>query len=330
MNVIVLTAGLGTRLRPHTYSKPKPLVNVAGKPMLGHILDTIQMLAIEKLVCVTGYLGHRIEDFVTNHYNFPTSFIEQTELRGQAHAIYLTREVVTGPTLIVFGDGIFAADLEYLNRPTKEGIIFTQEVDDPRRFGVVELEDGYITRLVEKPETPVSNLAVIGVYYVPEVTRLYEAIAHIMEHNIQTRGEFYLADALQVMIERGERFRTERVEVWKDCGNPTALLETNRYLLENGRNYNGSVKRSIIIPPVYISDSAQIEHSVIGPYVSVAAGVKIKDSRITDSIINSGATIHSSILTGSLIGDDAYVQGEFKRLNVGDSSVLSSGWNGNG
>ncbi|NJK78850.1 MAG: NTP transferase domain-containing protein [Chloroflexaceae bacterium] len=325
MNVIVLTAGLGTRLRPHTYSKPKPLVNVAGKPMLGHILDTIQTLAIEQLVCVTGYLGHRIEEFVTANYNFPTRFIEQTQLLGQAHAIHLTRNVVSGPTLIVFGDGIFSADLEPLNRPGHDGTIFVREVEDPRRFGVVEVQNGVITRLVEKPDTPISNLAVIGVYYVPEANRLYEAISYIIEHNIQTKGEYYLADALQVMIDGGEVFRPETVDVWMDCGNPDALLATNRYLLENGRGYNGSVKRSIIIPPVYISESAQIEHSVIGPYVSVAAGARIKDSRITDSIINTRATIHSSILTGSLIGDDAYVEGEFQKLNVGDSSVLRFG-----
>lgn len=322
MNVIVLTAGLGTRLRPHTYTKPKPLVNVAGKPMLGHILDTLQPLAISRLICVTGYLGHRIQDFVTNNYNFPTTFIEQTELLGQAHAIYLTREVATGPTLIVFGDGIFDADLEPLNRKHDEGVIYAQEVDDPRRFGVAVVEDGRIVRLVEKPAEPISNLAVIGVYFVPEVQRLYDAIQTMIDNDIRTKGEYYLADALQIMIERGEVFRPERVAVWKDCGNPTALLDTNRYLLENGRSYNGSVKRSIIIPPVYISDSAQIENSVIGPHVSVAAGARIRDSRITDSIINAGAQISSTILTSSLIGDDAFVEGEFQKLNVGDSSIL--------
>lgn len=326
MNVIILTAGLGTRLRPHTYSKPKPLVNVAGKPMLAHILDALQMLVIDKLIFVTGYLGHRIEDFVRANYNYPACFIEQEELRGQAHAIYLTREAARGPALIVFGDGIFSADLERLNRANgNDGVIFVQEVEDPRRFGVAVVENGLITRLVEKPETPVSNLAVIGAYFVPEVRRLYDAINHLIEHNIQTKGEFYLADALQVMIDRGEHFVPEPVAVWKDCGNPTVLLETNRYLLENGRSYVGKVTRSVIIPPVYISDAAHIEDSVIGPYVSVAAGAKIKDSRIKDSIINSGAVIHSAMLSGSLIGDDAYVEGDFQRLNVGDSSELRFG-----
>ncbi len=326
MNVIVLTAGLGKRLRPHTFSKPKPLVNVAGKPMLGHILDTLSTLAIDKLIFVTGYMGGAIHQFVNENYNYPTEFIEQRELLGQAHAIHLTREVASGPTLIVFGDGIFSADLNRLNRMQDDGVIYVQEVEDPRRFGVAVVEDGYITRLVEKPEHPVSNLAVIGVYYTPDIAPLFAAIEHLIAHNIQTKGEFYLADALQIMIEQGHRFVPEQVSVWKDCGTPTALLESNRWLLEHGRSYVGGVTRSIIIPPVYIADTAQVEDSVIGPYVSVAAGVKIKDSRLKDSVINSGAYIKSALLSGSLIGNDAYVEGEFRQLNIGDSSELRSNW----
>lgn len=291
--------------------------------MLAHILDTLQGLVIDELVFVTGYMGGRVQEFVTTYYNYPARFIEQTELLGQAHAIHLTREVGHGPAMIVFGDGIFSGDLDRLNRYPEEGTIFVQEVEDPRRFGVAVVDDeGYITRLVEKPDTPISNLAVIGVYYIPEVSRLYEAIAHVIENKIQTKGEFYLADALQVLINNGERFCTERVEVWKDCGTPNALLDTNRYLLTHGRSYVGRAARSIIIPPVYISDTAHIEDSVIGPYVSVAAGAKIKDSRIKDSVINAGAYIQSAMLNASLIGDDAYVEGEFQQLNVGDSSEL--------
>lgn len=322
MQVVILTAGLGTRLRPHTFSRPKPLVNVAGKPMLAHILDGLPPLVIDELVFVTGYLGNQIQDFVQSQYSYPSRFIEQTELRGQAHAIHLTRDVVDGPALIVFGDGIFTADLAQLNRPTDEGVIFVQEVEDPRRFGVAVTENGHITRLIEKPDTPISNLAVIGVYYIPNMRRLYDAIDHIIENNLQTKGEFYLADALQAMINNGALFRTERVEVWKDCGTPAALLDTNRYLLEHGRSYIGNMTRSIVIPPVYISDSAHIENSVIGPYVSVAAGATVRDSRIKDSIINAGACINTVTLHNSLIGSDAYVDGAFQELNVGEASEI--------
>jgi glucose-1-phosphate thymidylyltransferase len=322
MQVIILTAGLGTRLRPHTFSRPKPLVNVAGKPMLAHVIDSLQTMVIDELVFVTGYLGEQIETFVTQQYSYPARFIEQTELRGQAHAIHLTREAVKGPVLIVFGDGIFGAELDKLNRPPSDGIIFVQEVEDPRRFGVTVVEDGYITRLIEKPETPVSNLAVIGVYYVPEACRLFEAIDYIIERNIQIKGEFYLADALQVMINNGDRFQPEQVEIWKDCGTPSALLDTNRYLLEHGRSYVGNMTRSIVIPPVYISDTAHIENSVVGPYVSVAAGARICDSRIKDSIINAGAHIRNVTLHKSLIGADAMVDGTFQELNVGEASEI--------
>ncbi len=290
--------------------------------MLAHILDSLPPLVIDELVFVTGYLGHQIEEFVKTQYNYPTRFLVQNELRGQAHAIHLAREVVSGPTLIVFGDGIFTADLSTLNRPTEEGVIFVQEVEDPRRFGVAVVEDGTITKLVEKPDTPVSNLAVIGVYFVPEAERLFAAIDHIMEHGLQTKGEFYLADALQVMINNGDRFVPQQVEVWKDCGTPASLLDTNRYLLEHGRSYVGNMTRSIVVPPVYISESAHIENSVIGPYVSVAAGASIRDSRITNSIINAGAHIQTVTLEKSLIGADAYVDGSFQSLNVGDASEI--------
>ncbi|NJP05333.1 MAG: NTP transferase domain-containing protein [Chloroflexaceae bacterium] len=322
MKVIILTAGLGTRLRPHTFSKPKPLVKVAGKPMLAHILDSLQSVAIDELIFVTGYLGHRIQDFVQSKYRFPTQFIEQTALRGQAHAIHLTRQVAHGPCMIVFGDGIIHADFEALNRQPPHGVIFVKEIDDPSRFGVVVLENDKITRLVEKPEQPISNLVVVGIYYLPDISQLFAAIEHVMSHNIQTKGEFYLADALQVMIDGGAEFHAERVSVWKDCGNPSALLDTNRYLLENGRSYVGSVTRSVIIPPVYIDETAMIDSSVIGPYVSVAARATIRDSRIRDSIINSGAVIQSIILDKSLIGDDAYVEGDFQEMNVGDASEI--------
>jgi len=187
------------------------------------------------------------------------------------------------------------------------------------------VEDGYITRLVEKPETPISNLAVIGVYYIAEIRNLFNAISTIMERNIQLKGEYYLADALQVMVNDGCRFTTQTVTAWHDCGNPEALLSTNRYLIENGRRNVGSVTRSIIIPPVYISDYARIENSVIGPYVAVADGATILDSRIKDSIINCNAHIKSVLLHKSLIGDDAYVTGDFQELNVGDSSEINFG-----
>lgn len=325
MRVMILTAGLGTRLRPHTYSKPKPLVSVAGKPVLAHIIDDLLELPLDELICVTGYLGNQIEDFVRSHYSqLKLRFLVQPEMRGQADAIYLAQDL-TGPLLVVFGDGLVEINKQRLVEHPDEGVIFCKEVDDPRRFGVVVVEDGRITRLVEKPSEPISNLAVAGFYYVPEAHRLMEAIAHIMEHGIQIKGEYYLADALQVMIERGEVMRAEVVPMWRDCGTIEALLDTNRYLLEHGHSSNIAVDQSVIIPPVNIAPDAVIEGSVIGPHVSIAAGAVVRNSIVKDSIINEGAQIQTIIMTGSLIGDKANVDGLSHELNVGDASDIRIG-----
>jgi glucose-1-phosphate thymidylyltransferase len=325
MKVIIPTAGLGTRLRPHTYSKPKPLVNVAGKPVLGHILDTLSQLDIEELIFITGYLGNQIEDYVRENHDIPARFIEQTELKGQAHAIYLARELVSGPTLILYVDTIFEADLSKLNQIDADGVIYVKEVSDPRRFGVTFIEQGYITKLIEKPDTDISNLAMIGLYYVREAQDLMKAIEVMLDRNIQTKGEFYLTDAFQIMLDNGARFTAETVDVWEDCGTKDTVLQTNRYLLDHGRSHGENVEGSIIRPPVYIDDSATVTNSIIGPYVSIAAGAVVRDSIVRDSIINRDASIESATLQQSLVGDSALIRGDFRELNVGDASEIHFG-----
>jgi glucose-1-phosphate thymidylyltransferase len=320
MKVMILTAGLGTRLRPHTYSKPKPLVSVAGKPVLAHIIDDLLDIQIDELICVTGYLGDQIESYVRGHYTMPLRFLVQKEMRGQADAIYLARDFAEGPMLVVFGDGLVGIDKARLNAHPSEGIIYCQEVEDPSRFGVAVIDNDKITRLVEKPSTPVSNLAVVGFYYVPESRRLMDAITYMIEHNIQTKGEYYLADALQIMIERGEIFQAETVSMWRDCGTIDALLDTNRYLLENGHSRDEAVTNSVIVPPVYIGPGAKVENAVLGPHVSLGAGAVVRNAIVSDSIINAGAQITGAILTGSVIGDKAVVAGAGQELNVGDAS----------
>lgn len=325
MKVMILTAGFGTRLRPHTYSKPKPLLSVAGKPVLGHIIDDLLDLQIDELICVTGYLGNQIEDYLRANYSFPMRFLEQKEMRGQSDAIYLAKDIAEGPLLVIFGDGLLGLDIARLNSHPAEGIIFCQEVDDPRRFGVVVVEGGRITRLVEKPSEPISNLAVAGAYYVPEARRLMEAIGHTMEQDIQTKGEYYLADALQVMIDRGEIFTAASVSLWRDAGTVEALLETNRYLLDHGHNREVAGANALIVPPVYIAEDVTLENAVVGPYVSIGAGAVVRDSIVRDSIINPGAQIRSVILAGSLIGEKANVDGVSQQLNVGDQSNIRFG-----
>jgi glucose-1-phosphate thymidylyltransferase len=324
MKVIIPLAGFGTRLRPHTYTKPKPLVNVAGKPVLGHILDKLEGLDIEEVVFIVGYLGEQIEDYVESNYDFHASYVEQEELKGQAHAIWLAKEHVQEPVLIIFVDTIFESDLAALNRLDSDGAIYVKEVVDPSRFGVVTLVDGYISRFVEKPSSPISNLAVIGVYYLRDSVALFAAIDELLEKQIQTKGEYFLADALQIMINRGARLEAWTVEVWEDCGTPESVLHTNRYLLDNGHDNGDSIEvsDSLIVHPVHIDPSATIANSIVGPYVTISQGCEVHNAIIRDSIIDEGAYIADTMLSQSLIGKKALVRGSYRKLNVGDSSIV--------
>ncbi len=322
MKVIIPLAGFGTRLRPHTFTKPKPLVNVAGKPVLGHILDKLEGLDIEEIVFITGYLGDQIEAYVSAHYDFPARYVEQKELKGQAHALYLARDHVQGPVLIIFVDTIFETDLHELPKATEDGVLYVKQVEDPRRFGVAVLEGGRVTKLIEKPSSLEHNLAVIGVYYVRDSQWLMRAIEELIARDIKTQGEYFLADALQLMIDQGAQLAARRLEVWEDCGKPETVLHTNRYLLDNGHSRVGPTENSIVIPPVYIAPTARVINSIVGPYITIADEGVIKDSIVRDSIIDERAHIEGAILSGSLIGRDARVSGGFERLNVGDSSQV--------
>jgi len=328
MKVIIPLAGFGKRMRPHTWSKPKPLVNIAGKPVLGHVLDKLADLDVEvdELIFIVGWLGEQIEEYyAAAGYPYPARYVEQRDLLGQAHAIWLAREALEGPALIIFVDTIFEADLCDLETSELDGVLYVREVDDPRRFGVAILgEEGMVTRLVEKPAGMDNRLAVVGVYYVHDSERLIRAIEELIERNIQTKGEYYLADAFSLMMEEGARFGVREVSVWADTGTPQAVLQTNRYLLEHGSDNGGKVAayNSVIIPPVYIAESARVEHSIVGPYVTVAEHAVVKNSIVRDSIIGEAAYLDCTMLEGSLIGHEAVVRERARVLNVGDSSQV--------
>jgi glucose-1-phosphate thymidylyltransferase len=333
MKVIIPLAGFGKRMRPHTWSKPKPLLNVAGKPVLGHILDKLVYppeqtpeIEIDELIFIVGWLGEQIEEYyAASGYPYPARFVEQRELLGQAHAIWLAREYLDGPVLVIFVDTVFAADLSGLQESGLDGMLYVREVEDPRRFGVAVVgEDGLVARLVEKPTTLDNRLAVVGVYYVREAAWLIRAIEELMARDIQTKGEYYLADAFTLMIEQGARFGVRPVSVWEDCGTPQDVLQTNRYFLENGRD-NGreaATVHSVIVPPVYIAPSARVEYSIIGPYVTIAENSVVLRSIVRDSILDEGAYISETMLDRSLIGKTAVVRGRYRVLNVGDSSQV--------
>ncbi len=322
---VIPVAGVGSRLRPHTHTVPKALINVAGKPMLAHILDELDRLGILEVALVVGHMGDRIRHFVDRSYKqFRVRYVEQPDRRGLGHAVHLTRGDEAGrPLLIVLGDTIFRADFGgVIASPST--LLGVKEVDDPRRFGIVEVDgDGRVMRLVEKPEHPTSNLALVGIYYVADGDLLYDCLDEMIRRDLRTRGEYQLTDALQIMLERGERMGVFHVEGWYDCGQPETLLATNRALLDM-QGGEGSLSNGIgiILPPVAIDPSATVLGSIIGPHVSVAAGAVVRNSIVRNAIINESAIVEDVLLDASVIGDHAVVRGAFKKLNVGDSSEV--------
>jgi glucose-1-phosphate thymidylyltransferase len=326
MQIIIPLAGFGTRLRPHTYTKPKPLINVAGKAVLGHILDKFAGLDVEEFIIVHGHLGEQIQEYMERQYpQYRAWYVEQKELIGQADAILRCRPFVRGPVLIVFVDTLFEANLSGLARETADAVAFVKEVDDPRRFGVAILEThGYVTHFVEKPESLDNKLVVIGMYYIKDSNSLMRACQELMDRDIQTQGEYFLADALNLMIESGKKFCTQTVDIWEDCGKPETVLHTNRHLLEHGHDNSAEHTGNgyLVIPPVNIAPTAVIESSVIGPYATISDGCCITGSIIRDSIIDEDAHIENATLEQSLIGKGALVKSSYRKLNVGDSSSV--------
>ncbi|MBI4315462.1 MAG: NTP transferase domain-containing protein [Chloroflexi bacterium] len=326
MKVVIPLAGFGTRLRPHTFTKPKPLINVAGKPVLGHVLDMFANLPADEFIFITGHLGEQIEQYVSRDYpQLKTRYLEQQEMNGQSTAVYLAKDYLSGPMLIVFVDTLVETDLSKLANETADAVAWVKAVEDPRRFGVALVgADGYVTQLIEKPEDVTNNLAVVGFYYLKDSQAFMRAIEEQIAGDIKTKNEFFLADALQLMIAKGMKMRVQPVEVWEDCGKPETVLHTNRYLLDHGHDNSRGVEAgdNIIRPPVNIDPSAQIHHSIIGPYVTIAAGCQVHNSIIRDTIVDQGATIQNGLLTQSLIGKDARLSGRFRVFNVGDSSEV--------
>ncbi|HMA37136.1 MAG TPA: sugar phosphate nucleotidyltransferase [Chloroflexia bacterium] len=332
MQVIIPAGGLGTRMRPHTHSKPKPLVPVGGKPSIAHILDALSVLPIEKIVLITGRGGQLLLDYVKQKYPFPAVAIEQKVMRGQSDAILLAEPEIDPQSdlFVVFSDTLFEADLLALQRlGAADGAGFVKEVPDPSRFGIaVSDAQGFMTRLVEKPEDPLSHDAVVGLYYFKRAGQIYAAIHEQMERGIMLKNEYFLADAIQVMIDQGAKIKVLPVTVWEDTGTRDAILHSNRYLLRktlaSGPQEPYIQGSALIVPPVFVSPDATLEHSVIGPYVSIGAGVVIVDSVVRDSIVGDQARVRAAILSGSLIGDRAVVEGSYQIANIGDDSALQA------
>ena len=322
MRAIIPVAGVGSRLRPHTFTLPKVLLNVAGKPILAHILDKIIGEGITEATIVVGHMSDKIKEYVSTAYpHFNADYVEQEERLGLGHAIYISRHTIgTDPVLIILGDTIFDVDL----RPVLQGSITSlgvKLVDDPRRFGVAETSNGSIIKLVEKPEHPVSNLAVVGLYYIQNAGLLVSCLNDLVEKDIRTKGEYQLTDALQMMIDRGETMKTFMVEGWYDCGKPETLLSTNRSLLEKLPS-SPKIEGVVVNGPVYIARTAVLTNCVVGPYTTVGDNAAISDSVIRNSIISENAQVRKALLDNSIIGNGSVVRGSYKRINVGGSSEI--------
>lgn len=323
MRALIPVAGVGTRLRPHTYTLPKVLLNVGGKPIVGHIVDKLMDIDVRDISVVVGYMGEMVEEYLRANYkkaNF--HFYYQEERLGLGHATYvaLSENVSDEPLLIILGDTVFDVDLAPLLK-SEYSSIGVRKVDDPRRFGVAETVGNRVSKLVEKPDNPTSNLAIVGLYYVKSPKKLHAALQEVIDKNIKTKGEYQLTDALQLMLNRGEVITFFEIDGWYDCGKAETLLETNRHLLKKTNHYK---KRDnvVIVPPVYIADSARISNAVIGPNATIDSDVSVTDSLVRDSIIGSGASIQNSLLEGSIVGQNAQLRGSFKRVNAGDSTEI--------
>jgi len=324
MRAIIPVAGVGSRLRPHTFTLPKVLLNVAGKPILGHILDKIIGDGINEATIVVGHMSEKIQEYLSTTYpDFRVQYVEQEERMGLGHAIYLSRETITDePLLIILGDTIFDVDLGPV-LAAGASALGVKAVDDPRRFGVAVVRDGLITKLVEKPEQPVSNLAVVGLYFLQHPRLLVSCLEELVARDLRTKGEYQLTDALQMMIERGEQIRTFPVDGWYDCGKSETLLSTNQSLLEKSST-SRTIEGVVINGPVYIAPTAQLKNCVIGPYATVGDYAEITEAVVRDSIISEHAKVSRVLLDQSIIGNDSVVTGGYKRLNVGGSSEIET------
>ncbi|MBK7762620.1 MAG: NTP transferase domain-containing protein [Bacteroidetes bacterium] len=327
MKVIIPVAGAGAKLRPHTYTQPKPLIPLAGKTILSFIIDQFVELGQKDFIFIIGYLGEKIQHYVEEHYpDINSTFIVQTERSGTGHAIYLAKDSVSPDEelLIVFGDTICDYDLAEV-MASKHSVVGVKKVDDPRDFGVAEItQEGFIKNAIEKPKIPKSNLALVGIYKIIESKQLFEIIEHDFTKT-DAQEEYHLTHVINELAHQGIKIGTFQVNNWFDCGKKESLLETNAILLNKVGYASEEIPffdNTIIIHPVSIALGCEIENSIVGPNVTVGEKTKIKNSIIKDSIIGSYSVLEKVALENSLIGSDALICGASQSLNIGDNTEI--------
>ncbi|WP_062277353.1 sugar phosphate nucleotidyltransferase [Flexilinea flocculi] len=329
IQIVIPMAGFGSRLRPLTWSKPKPLIDIAGKTSLDYLLSEFSSLNQDfeqEFIFIIAPNGWQIKSYMESHYpDVKCRFVVQEEMKGQSHAIYLARELIHGPMLMTFSDTIIEGDLSFLANEKSDGIAWVQWNPEPQRFGVAITDpNNQVERFIEKPATDEHKLVIVGFYYFSEGKDLIAAIEEQISKNISLKNEYYIADAINVMIQHGAKFRTEETKLWLDTGVPETVLSSNQYFLDHG-NDNSSVasqrKSVAIIPPVFIAEDAIIEHACIGPYVSIAGGCEIRNAVIENTIIAEKSVISNIVMKDSMVGTKAQINNHSKRLFIGDNSI---------
>jgi glucose-1-phosphate thymidylyltransferase len=331
MKAIIPVAGAGTKLRPHTYTQPKALIPLAGKTILSINVDQLHEAGINEFIFIVGYLGEKIQDYIKKKYpDLICHFIFQNERKGTAHAVELTRKIIgDDEVFIALGDTICEYDINaVLSSPFS--MLGVKKVDDPRSFGVAQIDEkGFISNVVEKPAIPKSNMALVGLYKIKDSTILFKCLEKIFVNNIKSHDEFNLTDALECMIESGEKFKSFKVENWFDCGRKETLLESNSILLEK---FGGVIAESnkfentIFIPPVSIAEGCDIKNSIIGPHVAMGENTVVNFSIVKNCIVGSFSKLFDVVLENSLIGSDTEIRGETRSLNIGDNTEIDLGY----
>ena len=323
MKIVIPLAGLGTRMRPHTHSKAKPMVRLAGKPILGHLLDWVVTDDVDEVILIISPHQTDVEPYAYSATTKPLRIVVQDQPRGQADAIARVRNHVDGPILILFSDTLADVTFDHLAGVTSDGLIYVKEIPDPSRMGIVIVRDGRIVDIVEKPKQAESRLATIGMYYFRTSDKLFDAIDRVLAAPPSLNNEYFIADAIQVMIAERARLEPHVVQRWEDTGTPDYTLSAHRYLLDRSGSQARAREGVTIVPPVFIADDAEVRESVIGPYVTVEAGCRVERAVLSDCILDEKSVVENQVLTRSLLGRRARLVSAPTAANVGDDAALT-------
>ena len=330
IQIVILTAGYGSRLRPLTWSKPKPLVAIAGKTSLDYLLAEFKDIGNDfdpEYIFVISPNGWSIKTYMEENYpNLKCKYVVQEEMKGQSHAVYVARDLIDSPMIMTFADTLINVDLSVLKDEKRDGLAWCQYTEDPRRFGAAVLNaDGRVERFIEKPQTMEHKMVIVGFYYFKDGKKLIDAIEEQIQKNISLKNEFYIADGINIMLQNGADFGIQETDAWVDAGVPETVISTNRFFLERGNDNSAeAAKRDgvTIIPPVYVDPSAEVERSVIGPYVSIAAGCKVSECVLKDTILDKDTAISGLVAHDTMIGAKAAVDAKDRKLFIGDNCKM--------